>query len=92
MSQPDDGAEVPAGGEFPVLYSQQVLVGASFYDFSLVFFQESFRGSEPVANVALPPAAAKQLAALLQDAVARFEEEHGEIALPPEPAAGDEEA
>ncbi len=69
--------------EFPVLYSQQVLVGSSFYDFSLVFLQESYRGSRPVANVALPPATAKHLVQLLADAVAAWEEANGEIALPP---------
>jgi len=81
-SQSSDGPEDEA--EFPVLYSQQVMVGASFYDFSLVFFQESFRGNQPVANVALPPAAAKKLAQVLGEYVGMYEENFGVIRRPPE--------
>jgi hypothetical protein len=68
----------------PVFYSQQAMVGVSFYDFSLVFFQESFAGSRPVANVTMPPAAAKLLAETLGDYVDAYEERYGAIRLPPE--------
>lgn len=75
--------EVP--DDFPLFYAQQVMVGTSFYDLSLVFIQDSFKGSRPVAGITLPPAAAKHLAHLLNENVRAYEEQMGEIALPPEP-------
>lgn len=68
--------------EFPTLYAQEVVVGSSFYDFSLVFIQSSIRGKQPVTSVTLPPAVAKQLAGLLTANVARYEENFGEIKIP----------
>jgi hypothetical protein len=75
--------EARAEDDFPILYSQQAMVGVSFYDFSLVFFQESYRGNHPVANIAIPPAAAKLLAETLSEYVETYEAEYGEIRLPP---------
>lgn len=93
MSENSPGAREPdETPDLPVLYSQQAMVGVSFYDFSLVFFQESFRGNHPVANVTLPPAAAKQLAETLADYVEAYEEEYGEIALPPSAPTGEDES
>ena len=68
--------------EFPTLYAQEAIVGSSFYDFSLVFIQNSIRGKNPVASVTFPPAMAKQLASLLQSNVERYEQAYGEIKLP----------
>ena len=78
--------------EFPVIYSQQAMVGVSFYDFSMVFFQESYKGTNPVANVTMPPAAAKHLAGVLADYVAAYEETYGEIPAPPAEEDAAEEA
>ncbi len=60
------------------------MVGVSFYDFSLVFFQDSYKGTKPVANITIPPAAAKQLSQTLQEYIEAYEENYGDIALPPE--------
>ncbi len=68
--------------EFPTLYAQEAIVGSSFYDFSLVFIQNSIRGKIPVASVTFPPAMAKQLASILQSNVERYEQAYGEIKLP----------
>lgn len=84
MSQETDAPAEGESGDYPVVYAQQVMVGASFFDFSLVFFQESFRGNLPVANITLPPATAKNLARVLGEYVANYEKQFQEIRLPPE--------
>ena len=68
--------------EFPTHYAQEAIVGSSFYDFSLVFIQNSIRGKNPVASITFPPAMAKQLASILQSNVERYEQTYGEIKLP----------
>lgn len=87
MSEPD-----APSGDFPVVYSQQAMVGVSFYDFSLVFFQESYKGTNPVANVTMPPVAAKHLAGVLADYVSAYEKSYGEIPAPPDEAEDEDEA
>lgn len=72
--------------DFPNYYSQEALVGSSFYDFSIVFFHNSVQGKKAVAGVTMPPTMAKQLAALLQENVRRYEDMFGEIRMPPKNA------
>lgn len=74
----------PEQDDFPVLYSQEVLVGTSFHDVSLVFFQDSYKGNRVVANVTLPPAVARQLQESLREALEQYEQDFGPVALPPE--------
>ena len=69
--------------DFPTFYSQEALVGSSFYDFSVVFFRNNIQGKKAVAGVTFPPTMAKQLAALLHENVRRYEEMFGEIRMPP---------
>lgn len=69
--------------ECPMFYGQEVKVGWSSFDFSIVLVQNGFNGSRPVANVVLPPATAKALAKRLNTTIAQFEETHGAISVAP---------
>ena len=75
-------------GDFPIFYAQEAVVGSSYYDFSLVFIQNSIRGKDAVASVTVPPAMAKQLASILQSNIERYEENFGEKKLTPRQGSG----
>ena len=68
--------------DFPTHYAQEAVIGSSFYDFSLVFIQNSIKGKIPVTSVTFPPAVAKQIASILQANIERYEEAFGEIKVP----------
>lgn len=65
--------------DFPTHYAQEAVIGSSFYDFSLVFIQNSIKGKVPVTSITFPPAVAKQIASILQANIQRYEEVYGEI-------------
>jgi len=74
--------------DFPTHYAQEAVIGTSFFDFSLVFIQNSIKGKTPVTSVTFPPAVAKQIASILQSNIERYEETFGEIKVPSPPQNG----